>query len=421
MIVLETPYDGRFSAERFFSRRPVRLIICIGLLLLSVGYLGYGLIVDSSCDGFYRWQESAYVLRGMDPFRVAAGLDAPIPEIGALNTDGGNMPWTYLLSNVIYPGFLPYDLALIWARIVFVLLTGLVVWRVYLYCGRKYNASMLERLLLVSVLFASYMWFATLRLGNHAAYLCLLLILLLTFDHERYWPVAGILYAFLLMKPQTTGLFLLFFLLKKQWKPILLAGGIVGVVTLITSALIRSTPFAMLKNAYALCVSYENLDNYIYYGLLDPLVSVWHVPSSVVLPAGMLLGIGAVLLLRYRLSAGDRETDFAALSVLSVSWMYIQPSDMIILGLVGFACMTRLMYAQPQSHMRGGILVLCGALFGALPIIGRIYMAGPIVPLVVRLFYFAVIGVLLINRRMDGGATKAAAAVPQNPSQSPGA
>ena len=196
---------------RTFSRRGVQTVLCVLFLLLSVCYIGYGLIVNSSCDGFYRWQESAYVLRGVDPFSVAEGLSDTLPDIGELRVDSGNMPWTYLLSNAIYPGFVPYHQALAWARVVFVLLLAIACWRIWRYCQTVYHATTLQKLLLIGVFFASYMWFASLRLGNHAAWLCLLLILLFTFDHNRYWPVAGVLYAFLLMKPQTTGLFLLFF------------------------------------------------------------------------------------------------------------------------------------------------------------------------------------------------------------------
>lgn len=374
--------------RKAFIALALLLVIEAGVSLIA------GLTVPSSCDGFYRWQESSYMLRGYDPFLVASGRLAPLDAIGALNTDGGNMPWTYLLSNCIYPGFLPYAQALLVARIVFVALFALTTFRITVYVRGRYAPTRFETMFLLGVLFASYMWFATLRLGNHAAYITLMVFLLLTFDHNEHWVAAGILYAFLLMKPQDSGLFLLLFFLRKQWKPILLCGGILLGSTLVTSAIIGCAPWTMLLNAYELCVSYQNLDNYIYYGLLDPLVSVFHIDSSIILPIGMGLGIAAVAFAALKCKHCDKERLLAFTAVVSMSWMYVQPSDIILLGLVGFACATALLYQYGGGRMTLPLLV--GALLMAIPIPGIVYMSGPIVPLIMRLLLIGVTVILLI-------------------------
>jgi hypothetical protein len=223
----------------------------------------------------------------------------------------------------------------------------------------------------------------------------LLLLLLFSFDHNKHWALAGLLYALLLMKPQTTGLFLFYFLLTKRWKPILFAGGILISVVCATALLIHSTPLQMLADAYGLCVSYEHLDNYIYYGLLDPLVSVFHVSSSIVLPIGITLGVGAMLFYRFRYRVLNESVNYAVCALLSVCWMYIQPSDMILLGFVGFACLRAILFS-PLSKSSVAVLSI-GSVFGAIPILGVFYMASPIVPLLVRVLYFVIIGYLVQN------------------------
>lgn len=378
--------------QKLFTRKWL-LLLCVGFLLLSIIYIGYGLYVPSDCDGLYRWKESAYVLRGVNPFAVAARQISPISDIGPLNTDGGNMPWTYLLSNAIYPGFLPYPLALLWARTLFVILLVVAILRLRHYSIHELGMKEPQNFALIFVFFANYMWFATLRLGNHAAYLMLILIILFTFDHNKNWVLAGICYAFLLMKPQTTGIFLLYYLLTKRWKPILFAGGILLAVVCVTSFLIHSTPFQMLADAYGLCVSYEHLDNYIYYGLLDPLVSVFHVPSRIVLPIGMALGIGAMVFYRFRFRIQSEPVNNAVCALLSLCWMYIQTSDMILLGFIGFACLQSVFTYQFQKLTT--IVLFIGGVFGAIPILGTFYMASPLVPLVVRLIYFVIVGFLV--------------------------
>jgi hypothetical protein len=379
--------------QKVFTKKTVLLLLCAVFLMLSVVYIGYGLYVPSSCDGFFRWQESAYVLRGINPFSVAEKSVAPLGDIGSLNSDGGNMPWTYLLSNLIYPGFLSYSNALIWARILFVALLFSAVFRLRRYVVERLGANALQSIILVSVFFASYMWFATLRLGNHAAYLALLLIILFTFDHNKNWIIAGVFYALLLMKPQTTSLFLLYYLLTKRWKPILFAGGILITVVVLTSLLIHSTPLNMLTDAYRLCLSYENLDNYIYYGLLDPLVSVFHISSSIVLPIGIALGVGAMMFYRFRYRIQSESVNYAVCALLSVCWMYIQPSDMILLGFVGFACLQTIFFASLSKP--AFTVLLIGSVFGAIPILGTVYMASPLIPLVVRILYFGFIAFLI--------------------------
>lgn len=383
--------------QKLLHSRISLIVLSIVLVILSIVYIGYGLYVPSDCDGYYRWQESAYVLRGINPFSVASGTTAPQEDIGALNTDGGNMPWTYLLSNVIYPGFLPYRDALIWARALFVLLLLLAIVRVWRLTKETWGASALQSVALVSVFFASYMWFATLRLGNHAAYIMLLLILLFTFDHRRYWYIAGLLYAFLLMKPQTAALFLLLFLLEKKYKPILFAGGILTAVVITTSVLIKTSPIAMFTDVYRLCVSYEHFDNYIYYGLLDPLVSVFHIRSAIVLPIGIFLGIGGVIFYWFYFHLSSKPVHYAVISLLSMCWMYIQPSDMIVLGFVGFASLSMIFFTQlTRWHV---FWIAFGSVLGAIPILGVFYMAGPILPFVVRLLYFVVVAALIAASR----------------------
>lgn len=408
-IALAKHVKKDIAMQRLFAKKQVLLLLCAGFILLGCVYVAYGLYVPSDCDGVYRWRESAYVLHGIDPFAITTGRIPPLPQIGLIQGDGGNMPWTYLLSNVIYPGFLPYSSALLWARGLFVALLGITIWRVWRTARRVYSATTLQALALVSVLFACYMWFATLRLGNHAAYVTLLIFLLLTFDHSRHWALAGLCYAFLLIKPQTSGLLLLYFLLTRRWKPILFAGGLLLAITAATSVIIRTSPITMLQNVYALAVSLEHNTNYAYYGLLDPLVSLLHVPASIVLPAGMLLGIGATTLFALRWRVCNEAVNYAVVCLLCMSWMYLQHSDSIALGVVGFASLS-LLFSVPLRRTQACTLAL-GAVLGAVPVLGVWYMASPIVPLLMRVLYGLVVVTLVLAQR----GFERAAALPSTP------
>lgn len=138
-------------------------------------------------------------------------------------------------------------------------------------------------------------------------------------------------------------------------------------------------------NAYELCVSYQNLDNYIYYGLLDPLVSVFGINSAIVLPLGMLMGILATGFIALRTKKSDRETQFGCVALASMCWMYVQPSDIVLLGLLSFAAATAVLFKGANGKLF--YLLSCGALLTALPLTGTVYMISFLVPLVMRMLW----------------------------------
>ena len=383
-------------------------ILTAFILLCAVIYLATGFLnVGDACDGYYRWQESAYILRGVDPFAVAVEPGLVEPDIGPVNSDAGNMPWTFLLSNCIYPGFLQFSDAFIVARIVFALLLCLAVYRAWRFTGAAYATTPLRRLLLVGILFCCYMWFATLRLGNHGAYVTLCLFLLATFDHDRHWLGAGVLYAFIAMKPQLSGLFLLYYLIRGRFKPLLVAAGILAASTIAASVLSGTHIVEMLLNPFRLSLSYQELDNYIYYGLLDPLVSACSISSKYVMVPSMLMWIGFVSFVALRFKALREET---MLALGSVSWMYVQPSDQTLLGLFGFNCCALLLFHRDMfpSRLSKSILAI-GALINTLPLKGTVFMSSWMVPLAYRMILLAII-IFIIKReagrlRLDSRAS----------------
>lgn len=371
-------------------KNPVRILTAL-LLILSLCYIGWGLSTYSRTDGYYRWQESACVLAGVDPVAAALGQADIDPEIGALNPQTiGNVPWTYLLSNLFYPGFLPYKTAMYVSKVVFLLLLALTLHRLIAYLKRRFACTKTERWLCVGLLFCSYMWFATLRLGNLAAFTALSAILLMTFDHERHPVLAGVLYALLAMKPQNAGPFLLYFLLKKRFKAIGVAAGIIIACTAAASILTGTPVLELILTPYTCCVDYVNVDNYIYYGLLDPLVSTFDLSPGIVMPVGVLLGIVAVMAFSLREKRASEETGIGLAALLSVCWMYSQPSDMIFLGLSAFACAAALLRLGSGLSRAGYVPLIIGLLLPALPVTGRMVMAGPFLPLLIRLTYILV-------------------------------
>ena len=118
----------------------------IAVAVLYVGYLfAYNVhwYTFHLGDAHWRWQECAYVLHRINPFDVMQGTILPIESIGALNAEGGTVPWAYVLGNLINPGFLPYEIAryyIIALNIMLPLLTW-GIWANYLLKKIMYRAN----------------------------------------------------------------------------------------------------------------------------------------------------------------------------------------------------------------------------------------------------------------------------------------
>ena len=275
--------------KKIFSLLPnVALIVFI---LGNISYIRkvlkeYGL---SLIDFHGQWAICAHVLRGADPYQ-AIGVEPPLfDDIGAIPGDWGTSPWGCVLGNIFYPGWLPFESAVQYFFVInFVMLILTVA------CFVVQLKDSMPRVMLVlfalMILTSPNFWHAP-HQGNCGGMICCLL-LIACLIYEKHSILAGVALSFAMVKPQTTLLICLAFLLMKQYKPLIVAAAIDLTAWVTTSILIGQTPLTVLL---------EFLTGNIGGGARRGILSLWaeDLPNPLlVMPLSMLLGIILVVLLQ---------------------------------------------------------------------------------------------------------------------------
>lgn len=327
-------------------------------------------------DALWRWQECAYVLRGVNPFDVMSGAAEADPFVGPLSASGGTVPWAYVLGNVLNPGWCSFATVRVYLLSLYALLPVLCAMCVYAYLlDHGYTADR-ERALAASLLvFAPSLWANAVFFGNQSGIVCCLIILSLFLleDHE---PLAGVLLAVAMCKPQIAAVFFLPLLVKRKWKAIFTAAAIVLAGWAAAVWLTHTGPLEMLLQMLTQGLGYTN-SYYSYFGLFNILLQ-FGVSSRVVLVLDILLGLGLFALLARIMFRegldGDWLAWYALISVISTCWFYKQSHDYVILSLaciVIFCCLRRVplplyaaMFIINGQLLSQGIPMLAGRLWG---------------------------------------------------------
>ena len=81
--------------------------LCLGLLMITnIFFLIYRFLRGECAfqDFYARWQESAYLFKGVNPFDALTGK-VYIDEIGTIDPDMVTVPWAWIWGSIISPGF----------------------------------------------------------------------------------------------------------------------------------------------------------------------------------------------------------------------------------------------------------------------------------------------------------------------------
>lgn len=311
------------------------------MIVAAILYVGYLFIYNVHWYGFHlgdahwRWQECAYVLHRINPFKVMWEEVQPLESIGKLSAEGGTIPWAYVLGNLINPGFLPYEIAryyIIALNIVLPLLTwGL--WANYL-LKKDYVQSKRTAFLYAATIFAQTGWATGFQYGNQAGIVCCLIVLaMIALDEHEI--LGAVLLAIAMCKPQITAVFFIPLLFKKKYKVIAISAGIVVLSWWMASWLTGTPMLNLVLNMLGQGLGYG--DKY-YYGLFNPLKYLGVSTSVILLLNIVVFGIVSLAIEFFRKKHGidiDLFAYYAIFSLISVMWFYKQEHDYIVLAIAG--------------------------------------------------------------------------------------
>lgn len=281
-------------------------------------------------DFSMRWKECGYVLHGINPFDNMNGL-VSLPQYGAISDLGGNMPWEYILGNLLNPGFVSFNAAKGW----FIFMT-LVIISYAGFCGfrllRKYGMEAKWAALAFPVILLPTYWINSMLWGNQGALLaCLAFIFICVVDEHPYF--AGFVLSLTMMKPQIGALFFIVLLMTKKFKTIFTAGGILCVTWGVAALLTSTPPLTMITQMLNRGLG---LNDVVIYGLFDFTRYFFSFSTGAALALSMLTGILFTVIFTLKIIKSKTLPKnnlllYTPAVLASTFWFYKQPHDLVIL------------------------------------------------------------------------------------------
>lgn len=359
------------------ASRQLGLLFVVCSLAFSMGnvlrfVIAYSLPMN---DALWRWQECAYVLRGVNPFDVMQGVEKADLFIGDLAPSGGTMPWSYVLGNVFNPGWCSFATVKLYLGCLYATLPVLCAMCMYAYLTEhRYFCDRFQALQASLLVFAPSLWANAVFFGNQSGIICCLIVLSL-FLLEDHPIFTGVLLAFAMCKPQIAAVFFLPLLVKRKFSTIATSVVIVLAGWAASVRMTNTRPLEMLLQMLNQGLGYTS-SYYSYYGIFNILLG-FGVPSNVVLLLDVLFACVVFGLLARVLFREGLDDDwlcwFALMSVLSTCWFYKQSHDYVILMLACMAVFT-LDRVPPWQYLNlfiingqllsQGIPMAAGRLFG---------------------------------------------------------
>ncbi len=298
-------------------------------IIIVTGKIGSG-------DHDWIWKECHTAFLRLDPYKVFQ--DGTQVEDYYLTNHISTLPWGYLLAGILEGAFLPQTTSMSWywiVRILAFLGVLFVVFRVMRDESRQVIGLITGFLLVI----APWYNISSIITANNGTLVCFLIIIGIYFlDRNEF--VAGILWAFAMIKPQTALPFFAILLLRRRWKVIATSVTIVLTAWLLASVWIGVMPWELLQGVIQFSGAMEA--EYHVVGIADQLRHIG-LSTRAALGLSMVLGcavlaIGERLIRKWMPDAnGYLFTDWSIPAMVSVMWCYKTECDYMILIIVGLA------------------------------------------------------------------------------------
>lgn len=366
--------------KRFIS---LLIIPCITYLFLGICHA-----CNAYADGYLRWQECAYLLNGIYPIDIINRRIPPIDYIGSLSSDITTVPWAYILSNLLYPAFVSWNISRIISIILFIFLTLVTCFLVTKYFSEN-TFSKKECFLLCIGIFSHFGWYSSLNKLNNGMFTCLcILISMLLLEYASHTSITDLAIGFLMsiamLKPQIALLFYLPLLFRKRYRAIILSGSILCISWGIVSIICHTQPLSILFDQFHIGTQLYDLSSFTYYGMFNFLIS--YGCSSTVLLIVQLWIFGSIsFYIVYTLKNESVLVQCCLLSIVSLMWCYNHNMDMEILCFISICSISLLLKCNTLNCFEKKYLLLT-IFFTAIPIPHTLYTL-EFVPFIQRLFF----------------------------------
>jgi hypothetical protein len=356
----------------------------IGILLLTfvvfvfVTHLVWGVCKGSGFIDFStRYHECNCVLSHVDPFKVWKGVvDHPEyksydnkDEFDKRLTVHAYSPWeyAYLMPLAILP--FPQAAKLFGCLEVLALFTiWMIAWRV----GYSIRRDMSDAVFLCGIALGSGNSLrGTITCGNYGLICASLVLLMIWALNKKYDVLAGVLWAFIMVKPQLGLLYVIPLLIAQKWKTIATAAAICLFSTIFPAVMTSTSPIKLILQVKDIGAPYLYLDNgnqILFLFFKD------YLSKGTILLASASVGIAICVLVSWWCRKyDDWLCKFLPVAVVSLFWTYSLPHDSVLLCIPLIYCGSKLVMAQSRREFLQWLIMLCPFLMDAFYLLCRIW------------------------------------------------
>lgn len=298
------------------------------ILNLVVHLWKYGAI---TWDYYWVWRECACAIRGIDVGEaIRTGMF--IEGVGQMPPTFATFPWSRIIGNIIHPGFIPFEWAVVYSRILYCIVA---IWMGKCIMENLSQNNIFEdkkrNILAVLIILMSFYWTDAVISMNNGSIVCFLAIIaVLTCEKNEY--LAGVCMALAMMKPQIALLFYITLLVKKKYKTIITSAILLISSWVVYLVYIGGNPIQQIVEV--LNQHDEKQAEFIWFGFMDFLTR-FGIGGTKAMIFSMLIGIaGTILLTIIVLKSEYADNSLVLYSVpalFSTAWCYKSDTDLLIL------------------------------------------------------------------------------------------
>lgn len=343
------------------------IFLVFGLMFCLAYYFvlnGSGGILPEFYDFDEHWKASAYLIRGIEPF---LSVDkAVIPEIGQMMDNFISVPWSYLLTTIYSPGFLPLEIARVYGMIIFIVLVILDILVINKIFNKYFECNIF---ITIGVFLLAYpKVIAVWMQGNNAIMVSSFIIYGIYFLLEDKEYIAGIFLGFAMVKPQTAFLFFIPLLFMKKYRTVIVSIAIVLSAWIVTAFMLNENVFSMFFASFERGVNQEGDERYS--GIFSVL-SLFNIGRDISMKISMALGLLLQIIMSIYLSFKSKlygkrfclYLAFVTTSTLSPLWMYSSVGDFIVqFIMISFM----MMYFDRKDNLENGRIKLINVIINTL-------------------------------------------------------
>lgn len=311
------------------------IFILLDIFLFFFSKISSRLFDFSWVDFSGQWKICAYTVRGIDPYTQIGTSSPAIEAIGAVPDTWRASPWGCLLGNIFYPGYLSYNHAQIYFRIlsIVVFIVCLVV------IIKSIELKNIKEYVFYVLVYCSFFYYYSFLFGNSGG-MCCCMIIAACMICEKHPYFAGVLTGVAMIKPQMVLIICLVLLLNRKIKTLFLAAGIDIASLLITSIIIKKNPITFTLEFFDTNIDKQSMPG----GIFGFLSNTFGVPAVYSLVLSMLFGIIFTIIAVIVIKKHKFETVFPKWFIyfvpflVSSFWSYRWRYDDFIIIFACFCC-----------------------------------------------------------------------------------